>query len=380
MRNTVLHLAYYAGPYSGNFISSLTALDEVLNNSGYRQVLVFPDIAKDRPWLRELYKKEINIYLIPTNSTFQMVKDVYKIAKKENAKILHTHFTTFDLKAWIVKMLSKCMGHSRSIIWHIHSPSAEEFSIVRWLKDTVKYRIIGKDLYTVVVSAGGFQNMLGRGLIENRSFMIPNGIVIKRILQSTKTRKEMRQEFFADDDLVILHLGWDPIRKGVDILLQSGEDLINQGLKIKILLVGTEALAEYVENLYGLNPPNWLRVLPPTENIVDYFQGSDIFVSSSRAEGFSYAVAESMSFGLRIVSSDIKGLEWAHESEGVEFFPNEDVRGLTEAIKKVINWSPEKKKAAISANQKLIVDKYSIEIWAEKISILYNFILTRVAK
>jgi glycosyltransferase involved in cell wall biosynthesis len=376
MKNTVLHFADYGGPYAGNFISSLTALAEVLKTSGYRQVLVFSDIAKNQPWLKELYQKEKYIYIIPKTSTFQMIKDINKIVKKENAQILHTHFITFDLSAWIVMKLRKLLGYSCSVIWHMHSPLPVKSSIVRWLKDTVKYRIVGKDVYSVVVSAGGFQTMLESGLRENRAYMIPNGIdIIKRIIQSTKTRIEMHQEFSVDDNIVLLHLGYNPILKGVDILLQSAKDLINHGLKIKILMVGTEALTEYVENLYGLNPPNYLRILPPAANIVDYFQGSDIFVSSSRAEGFSYAVAEAMSFGLPIVSSDIRGLEWAQESEGVEFFPNEDVEGLTEAIKKVIKWSPEEKKEKILANQKLIEGKYSIEIWAEQISELYKNIL-----
>ncbi|MFP3867800.1 MAG: glycosyltransferase family 4 protein [Desulfobacteraceae bacterium] len=373
---TILQLQDFAPPYGGSFIASLTALGKALQCCGCRQVLVFPEAAKHCSWLKQLYEQDIPIHLISMTSPFQLARTVEKIIERENAQILHSHFTAFDFPAWMAMQLRKLKGSNCSVIWHMRCPFPVEFSVRRWLRDTIKHRIIGKEVYCVAISQGSLQTMCERGLGDKRTHVIPNNIDENRLTRSTMTREEVRQEFsVAGDDTVLLLFGMHPIRKGADVVLQGLKDLITRGYKIKLLVVGTQALEEYLYNLYGLHPPSWLTILPPTEYIADYFQAADIFVSASRAEGFSNAVAEAMYFGLPVVSSDIPGLDWAHEAPGVEFFPSEDSAGLANAIIKVLQWSPEQHKILTTANRALVMEKYSMEIWVKRVFELYKNIL-----
>ncbi|MGM8287817.1 glycosyltransferase [Clostridium perfringens] len=47
---------------------------------------------------------------------------------------------------------------------------------------------------------------------------------------------------------------------------------------------------------------------------------SDIFVTASRKETFSYALAEAIYCELPCISSDIEGVKWAYDFNTVGFF------------------------------------------------------------
>jgi glycosyltransferase involved in cell wall biosynthesis len=374
LKKTLIHLADYTGSYGGNFIASLVYLDKMLKLYNWRQVLVFSDIIKNKPWVQYLVNLKVPIYFLPKASRIRLTKDVYEIVNRENAQILHTHFSTFDFPAWAAKRLRRFNRHFCEVIWHVHSPYPRKPFIANRLRDGIRFHI-ARNLYKIVVSEGGQLNLLDRGLSLNKTLVIPNGIDLKRALQTTETKESMCHQFSLDNDLILLQLGWDPIGKGVDISLKAVENLVSHKIKIRLLLVGTEKLHKYVDSLYGSSPPAWLKILPVTEHIANYFQVADVFVSASRAEGFSYAVGEAMYYGLPVISSDIRGLEWAHSSLGVFFFPNEDVKGLEEAVISITKLSDNEKKELISQNSKLISNEYSLDIWGKRIVDLYEKII-----
>jgi glycosyltransferase involved in cell wall biosynthesis len=377
MKKTIIQLADYGGSYAGNFIASLIFLNNILNKSNWRQVLLFTNIAKNRAWIESLIKLEIPIYFVSKNSRLMLVKRVNEIVRRENGQILHTHFTTFDFPAWMVKQIRKNNNLLCEVIWHVHSPAPRRSSISNRIKDFIRF-YVARDVYKIVVSQGGLQNLLERGLSLHKTHVIPNGIDLKRAVQTTETKESICHQFSLDkDSLTLLQLGWDPIGKGVDISLSALEELRNCNFNIQLLLVGTERLQRYIAEFYGASIPSWLKILPFTEHIANYFQVADVFVTASRAEGFSYAVGEAMYYGLPVISSDIRGLEWAHSSPGVVFFPNQDVKGLINAITNVTTWPYHKKNKLIFYNKELIRNQYSVNIWGKKIVGIYENIYNK---
>jgi glycosyltransferase involved in cell wall biosynthesis len=375
MDKTVIQFADYGGSYGGNFIASIVSLNTILKLSNWRQVFVFTDVIKNKKWVESLANYGIPIYFVSKKSRIKLTKAVYEIVNRENAQILHTHFSAFDFPAWAAKRLRRLNGHCCEVIWHVHSPFPRKSSLANRLKDAIRFTI-ARDLYQIVVSEGGLQNLLDRGISLTKTVVIPNGIDLKHAIQTTETPDSIRRHFSLDKgNVVLLQLGWEPIRKGVDISLRAVESLVNQGLKVGLLLVGTELLHQYVDGVYSSSPPAWLTILPFTEHIANYFQVADVFVSASRAEGLPYSVAETMFYGLPVISSDIRGLEWAHASPGVLFFPNEDVKGLEAAIINVTKLSHNEKKGLISQNRKLVANEHSIAIWGERIASLYEKII-----
>ncbi|HBC93992.1 MAG TPA: hypothetical protein DCZ10_14125 [Pelotomaculum sp.] len=369
----ILQLANYNGPYEGNFIPSLMALERRLQERGWRQILAFPEGVKEFDWFQRLQREKKCVYIVPGSKLiFSPVKAVDRIVHHEGINVIHTHFTNYDVAAWISKLHSKINHHHVEVIWHVHSPARVKKTFMRRLRDLVKYKIIGRSVHVIVVSGGGFVSMKERGLLERQAFVVPNGIDLGRLIRHTKTRQEMRNSFHvADEEVLCLQYAWEPYLKGVDITTGAMEYLLRYGLQVKLCLVGQAALFRFVRKRFKDRIPNWVRILEPENEVTNVLKAADIFVSASRTEGFSYGVAEAMAVGLPVISSDIRGLEWAKEAPGVVFFPSEDCAGLAQGIIKIMKWAPEQLAARTAAGQSLIMQRYGVETWAEQVANLY---------
>ena len=101
-------------------------------------------------------------------------------------------------------------------------------------------------------------------------------------------------------------------------------------------------------------------------DINQLFDNSKVFIQASRRETFSYAVCEAAYAGLPVISSDIAGLEWAHELPSVTFFPSEDVQTLYEAMKTFLDGQTISEQA-VQKSRKHIEDTLSLEVWAKHV-------------
>jgi len=372
---TVIQLADYGGPYSGNFIASLLALEIVLKKAGFRQVLIFSDIAKDKAWLDELRNKNISIYLLPkTASPFYLAKRIANIAMIENAVILHTHFTTFDVAIILAQYKMKYAGKRIDVFWHEHSNFLIEQTVFRKIKDFLKFRLFGRSVSIVAVSEEIGRSLEQRGFSRS-VYIIHNGIDIAKATTIRKSRREMRAALNIPEHVkLLLAFGWEPITKGIDILFKAAEGLYGQEDFI-VLIIGENKLRNFVTNQYGGIIPSWLRISEPREDVAEFYGATDIFISTSRSEGFSYAVGEAMANGLPVISSNIAALNWAHNAQGVILYDTYDTYELGQKIKEVINWSPQKIQSIAESNHEFISTKFSLNSWTLNIYNIYEKIL-----
>lgn len=123
-------------------------------------------------------------------------------------------------------------------------------------------------------------------------------------LESGKPEKSI-QKLVNNDDRIVVAAGRLERQKGFDLLIQAFASLASQHTKWKLIIVGEgtqrSSLEEQIGHL-GLSTriflPGWVG------NIGEWFQASDIYVMSSRFEGFGNTLAEAMSYGLPAVSFD----------------------------------------------------------------------------
>jgi len=337
---SIVHIADYGGPYSGNFISSLQALKVAVQREGFRLVLVFSDIARNRPWLAEV-EGNVSVHFMPKVASLPaLVLRLLRILERENAAVLHTHFTTYDVAAWFAATIMRPY-RKIGVIWHVHSDFPLKRSPARYLKDFLKLRFMARarNTHVVAVSDGVYNSLLNRGLTPQKVEVIPNGIDVARALKVSSSRGEMRLAFgIPENTFVILAFGWEPRTKGVDICLEACQALVREGLDIRLILVGGEQLEEFVRNWTPKSYPTWLHVVQPRECVGDFYSTADVFFAGSRWEGFPYSVGEAMACGLPVVTSNIPGLTWARSCPGVVSFDAGDTRGAIVALKKVISW------------------------------------------
>lgn len=97
-------------------------------------------------------------------------------------------------------------------------------------------------------------------------------------------------------------------QKGFDRLIEVTSQLINEGYNIKIIIIGEGEQRGVLENLiYKYHLENNVSLLGYQSNPFKYYKHADWFICSSRAEGFSLALLESMSVGLPVISTNCSG-------------------------------------------------------------------------
>lgn len=88
---TVLNLAIFNADFLGNFGESLLALGKEIKLQGGRLVVCFPE---RKSWAISFENEEIGIKILPIKKTldFKAIRLIYKIVKKYDVSIIHTHF------------------------------------------------------------------------------------------------------------------------------------------------------------------------------------------------------------------------------------------------------------------------------------------------
>ncbi len=111
------------------------------------------------------------------------------------------------------------------------------------------------------------------------------------------------------DRLKLITVGRLVKQKGYDRLLHVVKRLINEGYKFDLLILGEGEERESLQQQIVQDELSDYVSLPGfLENPYPYMANSDIFVCSSRAEGYSTVITEAVVLGLPIVSTDCAGV------------------------------------------------------------------------
>ncbi|NJL19676.1 MAG: glycosyltransferase family 4 protein [Leptolyngbyaceae cyanobacterium SM1_3_5] len=138
------------------------------------------------------------------------------------------------------------------------------------------------------------------------------------------------------DPITILFCGQMIERKGVDLLLQAFDRLIQAGTNARLLLVGREA--ELPEMIRSISPQTQQSIdyagFQDPEYLPQFFQQADIFVLPSRYDGWGVVVNQALGAGLPIVCSDAVGAAADLVEPGINgaIAPAGDVEALYAAL------------------------------------------------
>lgn len=276
----------------------------------------------------EKYKRAgINIVVFSNNKRgpFQTVKILFTLfyfIRKQNIEIIHSHHRYFDLIAFIIsKIISvKTVTSVRSKVYNkIHFSYKAQTLIAcsnAIKKHLIEYFKIDQKRIKVIYN-----------------FIDPKGVNIN--IQKSDLKKELGID---DETTVIGFIGRFSIReKGVDILLKSFKELNSNNIdKITLLLIGDGEDKKYINNFISTNNMNVL-VLPPKENIFDYYNILDIVVLPSRVEPFSNVPMEAGLMKKAFIGSGVDGFTEIIDNEVNGFlFPKESVEFLKNSLKVLI--------------------------------------------
>ena len=176
---TILHAADYPAPYGGNFMASLTTLAALCQREGFRMVLALPEETRRKPWCAALAAGGMPLHFLPDRaSTFQYARLLAGLASAERAVILHTHFTAYDVAAWLAVRMLRWRGQKVRNVWHAHS-ELRKSRPKRRLKKWIKYRLIGSAVRMIAVSDSVADDLRAVGDPKAAVRMVPNGIDLR---------------------------------------------------------------------------------------------------------------------------------------------------------------------------------------------------------
>jgi glycosyltransferase involved in cell wall biosynthesis len=257
-----------------------------------------------------------------------------KIARDANARLVHSHFTWLD-----VESLYAGRRIGVPVIWQVDN-GLLDYPLAHRLQDLVKARLLGRACDAVVAVSDHVANDLRRrGFPSRKLVVLQNALDLEQFRDPVVHRDESRRHLgVAEDAFVVVSFCWPPFTKGADVLLRAVARLADEvrDRPLAVVAVGEKPqLEQFVRERNG-TMPRWLSIVPPVEDVTDVFGAADAFVSASRVEGFSYAVAEAMACGLPIVGSDIPGTSHFWPAPCFLSYPVEDADALAACLRAVI--------------------------------------------
>ena len=369
----VLHVTDYASAYEGAFIRQLRMLDDEIRTRGGRpSAMCLTGTAHARGWARQLEDDGWQLVQLPAGSTRSqrhVARAIADAVLEQRPDVVHVHFGTFDLSARLaMRMLRRQLkGAMPRLVWHYRTAletTVEERSVTRRLKDRIKFAHAGQDVDLFVgVTHALADEVARRGAPAERCRGIVAGCDTDTFRRDAATRARVRESLgLAEDDVMVLHMGWSWHRKGGDLLAQAATSL--------------SALSDPRIVAFSIGaPPDALlgavRQLPISERVHEYHQASDIFVSASRSEGFGNGLVEAMACERVAVAALADGqVETFDGIDGVVTMPVGDAGALTDAIRSLVHarasWP-----TLGAANRRHVVERHSMRRWARDMADAY---------
>jgi len=359
----LIHLAGYGGPYPGSFIPMLRAVMRAARQRGWKPEAVFTPISRERAWLAELEQDAIPYRFSPAGASRReltsWVADM--LAGDDGPAVLHTHFTNFDVAA--------AMAGSRrprtAVVWHIHTPHLS--GPAAFARNYLKYAFFGRRADQILcVSSELVETVTRRGAPRAKVEFIHNAVDVERfpVLASEQRRAARSGLGLPADKPLLVHFGWDWMRKGGDVYVEALRRLRDARPDVTGVTVGGGDEARALAARLGLGAE--LIVLDPTDKVQEMYAAADVFVAPSRAEGTPYSVLEAVSSGAAAVVSDIPGhaLVGAHAPACV--VTPLDPAAMSTAITSLLARDPAQVAADSQAGHAWLRDHLELGRWAEE--------------
>ena len=147
--------------------------------------------------------------------------------------------------------------------------------------------------------------------------VIPNAADTLRFTPDARfaKRSPTRQSFgYSEDDFVLLLIGNDWKKKGLDFLLRAFAFLCE--LPLRLLVVGSDDPCLYQGQLADIVCRDRVRFEAPSPDVLSFYAAADAYVAPSLEDAFGLPILEAMACGLPVVASIYAGAsEYVRDGE-----------------------------------------------------------------
>ena len=292
-------------------------------------------------------------------SSFKIMK---KLKKEFNYNIIDSHFAYPDgfaatrLGKWLsvpvtITLRGTEVPHSKSI--------SKRPLLLMALKSAKKVFSVSTSLKNHVVKLGAQ---------EEKITVVGNGVDIEKFYPVNGN--ELRNKLgIKETDKILITIGALVERKGFHRIIEIMPDLMRTSPELHYLVVGgagvegdwSEKLKSQVYDFQLQNNVHFLGAMLPAE-LKKVLSAADIFVLSTRNEGWANVILEAMACGLPVIATDVGG--------NSEVISNQDIGKVIPfdepiALKNAINEALEKK-----WNRQIIIQYAKDNSWTKRVKLL----------
>lgn len=302
---------------------------------------------------------------------------IAKTIKSEKYDIINVHTTlaAFFIRLGVMLSFSKPKLLINTVHGYLFDNKTSFFKRVIMLLAEKLTKCVTDTI--IVMNSQDYDIALKNKLYKNNIYLINGmGVELSKFPPISPEKKyELRKIYdFSKNDFILIYVAEFSKRKNQVFLLDSLKILLDKGYSnIKLLFIGN---GQYLDEL-----KLYAKKLKINDNVVftgyvnntsEYYQLSDICMSSSRIEGLPFNIIEAMSVGLPIIASKIKGHEDLVNINKNGFLF--EYNNCKEFCKYIIKFHNDKKlleQMSINSHENSI--KYSLDcVFDENINIINN--------
>lgn len=305
---------------------------------------------------------------------FRAAKSFLKFEDIYRHQILHSHFHLGTYVALYVKM----KNNTTVVLRTAHNTREWGVGPIEKVKEGLSDFVYTYGLDSEAgVSQAIVENLSGqffRKVKKKRAILIHNGMLMPGLNQSNSLYPTKHKVF------TIGSVGRLAEQKGYSYLLSAMPRVLESHPETRLVLLGDGVLRSQLEEQsrqLGIN--NNILIAGMVDNVSEWLQEFDLFVSSSLWEGLPTVIMEAMTAGLPVIATDIPGTrEMISDGVNGRLIPSGDPTLLADAIIEMID-KPQMRQDFCKTSQ-VLVKRFSIEEIAKTYLELYETLLTRSEK
>ena len=151
-------------------------------------------------------------------------------------------------------------------------------------------------------------------------------------------RKKAQESCIVYSKFTICSIGRLVTQKGFDRLIQSAAQLKDMGYDFNLIILGDGARKDELFALINeLKLENNVFLYGFIKNPYPYLAASDLYICSSRTEGYCLAVCEAIALGKPVISTQCTGVPEVFELCNCGIIVSNNTEGITTGIKKCLD-------------------------------------------
>ena len=373
----ILQVIPYLDPKRGGDVDVCCHLSMQLHEMGHDVTIATTEFGYDRDFGSKI--EQLGIEIVRFQCVFNIGLFIFTPSMKDwldknmdSYDIVHVQgFRSYQSN--LVRRYSSIKGIPYIIQAHGSVLSLSTKMVRKKLYDVVwGHSILHQASRTVALTETEARNYAKKGVPAERIEIIPNGIDVEHFSQPRKG--SFRKEYRIDNgDKIILYLGRLHVTKGIELLLSSYSNLVEQFPRSRLAIVGPDdgferKLRKQAASLHISERVLFSGFMKDSKKM-DALADADVLVAP-RFSGFPVAFLESCACGVPIVTTT-RGdeIDWIHNNVG--FVVEYGVSELQNAIERLLT-NDSLRRDFGENGRRIVRERFTWDIISEQFENLYK--------